>query len=240
MNQIQHRRGWALIAVIAIVAALVLLLIPHGHSGDAWSVAGDSAASVCRNDFAAQPACRLWPECYAGRTPDAPVLPASFQRPPPFSIRLDPSRKSLLLRALAFNGFVRGLLFLRSSCLRFLRVLMSAGVFSISVRCCCASPFLAIVAILVHYRDAPECRGGARSERGRRILGFCPSSAALGTAFLIHAGVSTGPAWSLLIEARIQQEEKAEEDDQGDPETPEKLLQPPTEADSARGAGGTA
>jgi hypothetical protein len=85
MNEILHRRGWGLVAVIAIAAALVLMLVPHGHAGDAgvW-------AAILPILFVGviSPLSLLSPLAYAylGRTPDAPVLPASFQRPPPCTI----------------------------------------------------------------------------------------------------------------------------------------------------------
>jgi hypothetical protein len=85
MNEIQQRRGWALIAGIAIVAAIALLLVPHTHSGDAgaWLAilpilfVGLISPLSLRSPLA---------YIYLGRTPDAPVLPASFQRPPPIAI----------------------------------------------------------------------------------------------------------------------------------------------------------
>ncbi len=85
MNGIRHRRGWALIAAIAIVAALFLLLIPHGHSGDAG--AWLAILPLLFVGFIS-PLSLLSPLTapYEGRTPDAPVLPASFQRPPPFRL----------------------------------------------------------------------------------------------------------------------------------------------------------
>jgi predicted membrane metal-binding protein len=85
VSEIQHRRGWALIAVIAIFAALVLLLIPHGHSGDAGAW-----LAILPLLFVGviSPLSLLSPlaSVYLSRTPDAPVLPAWFQRPPPFTI----------------------------------------------------------------------------------------------------------------------------------------------------------
>jgi hypothetical protein len=85
MNEIQHRRGWALIAVIAILAAIALLLIPHTHSTGA---AAWLATLPILFVGVISPLSLLSPVAYfyLGRTPDAPVLPASFQRPPPFTV----------------------------------------------------------------------------------------------------------------------------------------------------------
>jgi len=83
-----------------------------------------------------------------------------------------------------------------------------------------ASPFLAIVVILVHYQLRRSVWKHKRNEE-RRALGFCPSSAALGAVFLL---VTTfyRPRMEFAMEARLKQE--VEEDDEGDPETPEKHL----------------
>jgi uncharacterized membrane protein len=81
----QQRRIWLLIAAIAIGAALVLLLVPHGHSGDAgvW-------LAILPILFVGMisPLSLLSPMAYMylGRTLDAPILPASFQRPPPLRL----------------------------------------------------------------------------------------------------------------------------------------------------------
>jgi len=78
----RHRRVWQWIAAIAIVAALVLTLVPQAHSGHAadWfailpvffiglMTAHTLSASLAKKDSV--------------RTPSAPVLLQSFQRPPP-------------------------------------------------------------------------------------------------------------------------------------------------------------
>ncbi len=82
MIENRQQRGWILIAIIAIAFALLLMLVPHSHSGNAA-------------DFAAilplllvgiiSPLSLLSPlaNVYAGRIPQAPTLAASFQRPPP-------------------------------------------------------------------------------------------------------------------------------------------------------------
>ena len=44
MIQNQHRRGWLLLAAIAIGFALVLLLVPHGHSTGEWLTYGPREA----------------------------------------------------------------------------------------------------------------------------------------------------------------------------------------------------
>ena len=82
MIQNQHRRGWLLLAAIAIGFAIVLLMVPHGHAtGDAdW-------LAILPIFFVGliSPLTLVSPMAYAyiGRRPDAPALPASFQRPPP-------------------------------------------------------------------------------------------------------------------------------------------------------------
>lgn len=85
MIQNRHRRGWLLLAAIAIGFAVVLLMIPHGHAtGDAdW-------LAILPIFFVGliSPLSLLSPMAYVyiGRTPDAPALPTSFQRPPPFRL----------------------------------------------------------------------------------------------------------------------------------------------------------
>ena len=78
----RQRRGWILIAAIAIGFALLLLLVPHGHPG-----AGDFVAILPLLFVGViSPLSLLSPLefAYAGRVPEAPVVAASFQRPPPF------------------------------------------------------------------------------------------------------------------------------------------------------------
>ena len=85
MIQSHLRRGWILIAAIAIGSALVLLLLPHAHSADAgaWlAILPILFAGVI------SPLSLLSPLAYfyAGRTPETPALTVSFQRPPPFRL----------------------------------------------------------------------------------------------------------------------------------------------------------
>jgi hypothetical protein len=84
MIQNRQRRGWILIAAIAIGIALVCLLIPHGHSGNADWLAVLPLLFV----GVISPLSLLSPLAYVylGRTPDAPALPTRFQRPPPFRL----------------------------------------------------------------------------------------------------------------------------------------------------------
>jgi hypothetical protein len=81
----RQRRGWVLIAAIAIGIALVCLLIPHTHSGD-----GADWLAILPLLFAGfiSPLSLFAPLAYeySGRVPGAPVLPTLFQRPPPFRI----------------------------------------------------------------------------------------------------------------------------------------------------------
>ena len=84
MMQNRQRRGWVLIAAIAIGIALVCLLIPHGHSDGAdW-------LAILPLLFAGviSPLSLLSPldSEYVGRAPNAPALPSRFQRPPPLQI----------------------------------------------------------------------------------------------------------------------------------------------------------
>jgi hypothetical protein len=76
-----RRRGFLLIAAIAIGFALLMLLLPHGHSGNADFVA------ILPLFFAGiiSPLSLLGALAfiYAGRVPEAPQMAASFQRPPP-------------------------------------------------------------------------------------------------------------------------------------------------------------
>jgi len=83
MKQNRQRRGWILIAAIAIGIALACLLALHGHSGaspDWLAILPIFLVGVV------SPLSLLSPlTCaYAGRKPDAPALPSRFQRPPPF------------------------------------------------------------------------------------------------------------------------------------------------------------
>ena len=81
-----NRRGWALVAAIAIAIALVALLIPHGNSADAG--AWLALLPILLFVGVISPLSLLSPMAYMylGRTPDSPFLPASFQRPPPIRL----------------------------------------------------------------------------------------------------------------------------------------------------------
>jgi hypothetical protein len=82
MVQNRQRRGWALIAAIAIGVALVLLLALNASSGNAGSWVAILPILLVG---VISPLSLLSPMAfvYLGRTPDAPVLPTRFQRPPP-------------------------------------------------------------------------------------------------------------------------------------------------------------
>jgi hypothetical protein len=83
MIQAQHRRSWFLIALIAIGVALVLLLAQPVHHGDHGAF---TAILPLLFLGVISPLSLLSPLAFffLGRTPDAPALPVSFQRPPPF------------------------------------------------------------------------------------------------------------------------------------------------------------
>ncbi len=76
------------------------------------------------------------------------------------------------------------------------------------------APFLAIGAILVHYCFL-RTRWRLNQRLGRRNSGFCPSSSALGFAFLVLQ-VFYRPSIANVVE--VMQDEDADEDDEGDPE----------------------
>jgi hypothetical protein len=82
MIQLRHQRTWLLIAAIAVGVALLLTLLPSAHADNAnvWLV-------VLPVLFVGLllPLSLLWLITFLNidRAPASPVLPASFQRPPP-------------------------------------------------------------------------------------------------------------------------------------------------------------
>ena len=85
MAQMQHRRVWVLIALIAVGVALLVLILPgHPPGSDSGFVPLISLLLV----GIISPLSLLSPLAfrYIGRTPEAPELSASFQRPPPFRL----------------------------------------------------------------------------------------------------------------------------------------------------------
>lgn len=85
MKQRPQIRGWLLIALIAIGIAVLSLLVLHAQSADNFSL-----VAILPLLFVGiiSPLSLLSPLAffYLGRTPDAPSLPTSFQRPPPFQL----------------------------------------------------------------------------------------------------------------------------------------------------------
>jgi hypothetical protein len=76
-----RRRGFLLIAAIAIGFALLMLLAPQGHSGNAHLVAIlPLLFAGIVSPLSLLGALEFF---YAGRVPEAPVMAAAFQRPPP-------------------------------------------------------------------------------------------------------------------------------------------------------------
>lgn len=79
----QHSiRRWLWVAVFAVGFAVLLLLLPHPHSGDpgAWLAVLPIFFVGMISPLSLLPALASG---YAGRIPEVPVLPANFQRPPP-------------------------------------------------------------------------------------------------------------------------------------------------------------
>ena len=82
------------------------------------------------------------------------------------------------------------------------------------------APFLAIAVLLVHYLLL-RARWRLNMRLGRKNLGLCPSSTALGMAFLFLQ-VFYRPSVASVVE--VKQDEDADEDDEGDPENLKKQL----------------
>lgn len=85
MLQHRQRRGFLLIAAIAIGIALLYLLVPHGHAGNSadWLAILPILFVGIISPLSLMPRMAF---AYIGRTPDAPDLPSLFQRPPPFRL----------------------------------------------------------------------------------------------------------------------------------------------------------
>jgi hypothetical protein len=97
---------------------------------------------------------------------------------------------------------------------------MNAEFFSSLWMMAASVPYLAIVLLLIHY-CVRRARFRRQNRQRRKLTGFCPSSAALGLAFLFLSAFSR-PSIAHVIEARLKQD--VEEDDQGDPDSPVKYL----------------
>jgi hypothetical protein len=82
MIKIQEQRVWFWFAAVVLMAAVVLLLVPHavsGHGGDWLAILPIFFVGLI------SPLPLLIPVEHRkfGYAPDAPQLPATFQRPPP-------------------------------------------------------------------------------------------------------------------------------------------------------------
>lgn len=83
-----------------------------------------------------------------------------------------------------------------------------------------AAPFAAILVLLACYA-VKRAVWKRNRRRGRRTLGFCPSSAALGAVFLF-AQVFVRPSVDHVI--GIVKHEDVGEDDEGEPDEPERHI----------------
>ena len=97
---------------------------------------------------------------------------------------------------------------------------MHFDVLSVLSVLCFGAPALAIVGILAHYQLRRVAYRRNR-RRGRRKLGYYPSSFALGLV-LQFVQVYWRPSVAYVMEEK--QEEDADEDDEGDPENLKKQL----------------
>jgi hypothetical protein len=97
---------------------------------------------------------------------------------------------------------------------------MNISVSSILGMLAFSSPGWLIVGLLIHYYLR---RAGWKRRRrlGVISLGFCPTSASLGTAFQFMQAFHR-PSMAYVIQAK--QEEDADEDDQGGPDSPSRHL----------------
>jgi hypothetical protein len=84
MSQRQNRRIWKYVAAACIIILLVLLLVPHPHSADATACFLLIPVLFFGIPVSHQLLSRM-AYLRLGHVPDAPALPSSFQRPPPFS-----------------------------------------------------------------------------------------------------------------------------------------------------------
>jgi hypothetical protein len=155
-------------------------------------------------------------------------LPSQFSHPPssahPRSGSLNSKRKSRLLASEGdsrpFAAALRALLCAWLTCERSLMQFDVLYLFFMLLGSTPALAVVAIVAIIVHY----NLRRGAwrlRRRLGRRHVGFCPSSAALGTACQFMQ-VYHRPSVAHILEAK--RNEAADEDEDGDPERCAKRL----------------
>jgi hypothetical protein len=99
-------------------------------------------------------------------------------------------------------------------------MLMHFDVLYVLSVCCFGAPALAIVGILAHYQLRRVAYRRNR-RRGRKKLGYYPSSFALGLV-LQFMQVYWRPSVAYAVEEK--QEEDADEDDASDPESPTKQL----------------
>lgn len=82
MIRIHERRAWFWFGALALLIAVAILLIPHSgsaHASDWLAILPICVVGVI------SPLCLLGEETFPniGIVPDAPALPATFQRPPP-------------------------------------------------------------------------------------------------------------------------------------------------------------